>query len=239
MNENIFSKNKAVQYIKDKINLTELDLSDEFFYQSLPLCVIDSVFSIGAHYNSTRNVVIRYCNKMQQQRIRSIKTYYPDKSQQQSINEFIEFLELHNIKYLTEEFFQNSQRTSTRNGILKAEAVYKFAKCLSDFNVNYLQDIATVLDNHDFEQNIKKIPGQRSGISLGYFFMLSGNDNYIKPDRMVIRFLNEALSRNNVSIEEAKELILSACDILENDYRELTPRILDHKIWNYQRTIKS
>ena len=35
-------------------------LSDEYYYDSLPQCVIDAVYSIGVNYKSTRNTVIRY-----------------------------------------------------------------------------------------------------------------------------------------------------------------------------------
>jgi len=41
--------------------LATASLGDDYHYQSLPLCVIDAVFSIGVRYSGTRNVVARYC----------------------------------------------------------------------------------------------------------------------------------------------------------------------------------
>ena len=41
---------------------------------------------------------------------------------------------------------------------------------------------------------MRAIPGQRSGISLTYFFMLAGSDDLVKPDRMLGRFLRGCLS---------------------------------------------
>mgnify|MGYP003466554474 CR=1 FL=1 len=38
-----------------------VELGDEYFYASLPLCVIDAVYSIGVRYGSVRNVIRRYC----------------------------------------------------------------------------------------------------------------------------------------------------------------------------------
>ena len=45
---------------RTKLNLANATLSDGHYYASLPLCVIDSVFSIGARYESTRRTVIRW-----------------------------------------------------------------------------------------------------------------------------------------------------------------------------------
>ena len=42
--------------------------------------------------------------------------------------------------------------------------------------------------NELLEKKIKEIPGQKSGLSFKYFLMLVGNENLIKPDRMIIRY---------------------------------------------------
>jgi hypothetical protein len=98
---------------------------------------------------------------------------------------------------LVDDIFDNHQRTSTKNGILKAKAVIRFAKVLSKYNVNYFQEIAKNIENNkSFEKNIKHIPGQKSGLSLNYFYMLAGNKNKIKADRMIKRFLAEPININ-------------------------------------------
>jgi hypothetical protein len=47
------------EYARKVLPLSSAKLSEEYFYQSLPLCIIDAVFSIGVKYDSTREVVIR------------------------------------------------------------------------------------------------------------------------------------------------------------------------------------
>ena len=47
----------------------------------------------------------------------------------------------------------------------------------------------------DYESKIKRIPGQRSWISLQYFYMLARSDEVIKPDRMVIRYLENIIKK--------------------------------------------
>jgi len=67
--------------------LQSAKLSDEYFYQSLPLCAIGAVFSIGVKYNSTRQVVVGYCQHTSQRRIRH-STGMPQRSEQESISTF-------------------------------------------------------------------------------------------------------------------------------------------------------
>jgi hypothetical protein len=130
--------------------------------------------------------------------------------------------------------FRNRQRTSPRSGILKAEAVQRFAEVLLHHKVQYFQDISRAAEDESLEKSILAIPGQGSGLSLRYFWMLAGSDEFIKPDRMVLRFLESALSRP-VSVHEAQNLLSGACDLLKKDHPNLTPRLLDHEVWKHQR----
>lgn len=108
--------------------------------------------------------------------------------------------------------FKNRQRTFLTNGILKTEAVYEFCKVL--YKYDYLQDVKKHYGNAYFKRDIKDIPGQKSGISLVYLYMLTGDDNWIKPYRMIIRFLEKALQRK-VKLEEAQQLLEEATRFLK------------------------
>ncbi len=77
--------------------------------------------------------------------------------------------------------FGNRQRTSTRSGILKAEAVRRFALALRDAGIDEFPD----LDDDRLakaEAIARTIPGQRSGISFDYFRMLAGDDSLSIPE---------------------------------------------------------
>jgi len=55
---------KVVAHIRSK--LTDLNTpppDPAYDYSSLGLCVIDAVFSIGAHYSSTEKVVRQFCER--------------------------------------------------------------------------------------------------------------------------------------------------------------------------------
>lgn len=203
-------------------------LPDEFNYSHLPLCVIDSVFSIGVKYEIVKNTINNFCTH------NKIDKFV--QSDELSTSFFLNLMERESIKELTENIYKNRQRTSTRSGILKSEAVIKFLKILQKYEVNKLSDVYKIISSKEFELDIKEIPGQKSGISLTYFFMLAGSDDLIKPDRMIIRFL-ESISGENVSLSDCQIILAEVAKKLEKNGFDITPKKLDNLIWNYQRNL--
>ncbi len=214
------------------LNLADVRLPDEYFYASLPLCVIDAVFSISVRYSSTRNTVERFCHRFGIAQFIRGQPLLP--SEQLSVGAFIELYERHGLDYMTDSVFRNRQRTSTTNGILKSEAVLLFSRALRAHGVDCRQDAARIIGDEAFARQVRKIPGQRSGISLRYFYMLAGSDDYIKPDRMIARFLQAATGKC-FSIEASHEVILGAWRLLSDEHPRLTLRMLDYAIWQHQR----
>ncbi len=224
-------------YAERVLPLATGSLGDEYHYQSLSLCVIDAVFSIGIRYGTVQKVVARYCEHTKQRRVRAGEIL-PLLANQESITAFCNRPEQSDPALMAKCVYSNHNLTSTKNGILKAEAVTKFAQCLQSYGVEYLQDVPRVADNAKFEKDIHDIHGQRSGLSLDYFWMLAGSDQFVKGDRMVLRFLAAALARE-VSAREALPLLRAACERLVGHYPSLTPRLLDHEVWKHQRATKS
>ncbi len=212
-------------------------LGDEYRYQSLPLCVIDAVWSIGVRYTGVQRLVARYCESTNQKRIRD-SAELPPTNVQLSIRAFCNWLGQFDATVLAEQIFCNKQRTSTQNGILKAEAVRRFAKALDSFGVEFFQDVPSVAASRAFEAEIASIPGQSSGISLKYFWMLTGSDDFVKPDRMVLRFLEAGLG-HRVNLSQAEQVLRQACVHLRTNYPNMTLRLLDHEIWKFQRQRKN
>lgn len=226
---------RIAQYCEAHLNLQDAELSEEYYYGSLPFCIIDAVYSLAARYSSTRNAVIRFCNVQGLQRLRSRGSSYTDISEQYSVGQFEELLSRYSdYERIAAELFDNRQRTSTRNGILKAEAVHRFAKVLSRHHVNYFQDVSKVIKSKQFESDICSIPGQTYGTALTYFFMLSGEDNMVKPDRMVQRYLWRIIG-NQMSQRSPYAWLSEALQILNVAFPKLTLRQLDHEIWKYEK----
>jgi hypothetical protein len=203
------------------------------YYQSLPLCVIDTVFSIGARYTSTSNTVQRFCTYFNVNP--TMTTQHVALSDHLSIPQFLALYDQYGVEMFATHIYQNRQRTSTRNGILKAEAVLRFSRVLNDFDINYMQDTPRIVGVPTFESAIQQIPGQTSNISLRYFYMLIGEENYIKPDRMIARFIEHATGKQ-MTIGQMHTALVEACQLLQDEYPYLKPAILDNLIWQYQRT---
>lgn len=223
---------RLLAYIRKTIPDLDKPSSDAAYkYASLPLCIIDAVFSIGVRYGSTMAVVERWCKRYdwEQERKEGIPHH--------TVSEFLELLRPYHNRWeqMATEIFGNRQRTSSRSGILKAEAVFKFAKTLHSFGIESFEDALKAASRKDVRQGIESIPGQHSGISYDYFLMLVGDTNGVKADRMVRGFVAYALGLRSVSKEMCVALVQQAAALLRPEHPILTPSLLDNAIWHYER----
>lgn len=226
---------KIADYTKNNIEIENYKLDQEFYYQSLPFCVIDSIYSIGVRYETVKKTVKNFCEYNNLKVFREDIASIPKKNSQYSVSDFINMFEKTDFDELATSVFKNKQRTSSVSGILKAEAVMQFLRELSNEGINYFQDLENISPN--FELKIKEIKGQKSGISLQYFYMLAGNDQLIKPDRMVIRYI-ESILEQPISQKDCQIILEKTSLKLEVSGIDISPRALDNAVWNYQRNIK-
>lgn len=200
-------------------------------------CLIDAIFSIGVRYSATQNTVENYCKLYGYDKIDATRCNPIDRH---TIKELIKTIEPYlSSGYGEKELFNNTQRTSSRNGILKAQAVYEAAVLLNRLGINTKKDIRNInqLKEKEIENAFKKIKGQSSGISFSYFMMLSGDENKMKIDRWLLRFVTKATGKKNHQINEVLEDLMMVFKELKNTrFPYLTPRLLDYKIWKYEKT---
>lgn len=219
--------NDLVNYSKAKLSLGGGQLSDEYYYDSLPLCLIDATFSIGVRYSSTSKTVNNYSVS---KGIKKISKPLGMRSDSYKIDDLIN--DIQNIAdFGASTLFKNHQRTSSRNGILKAQAVLEAAKVLKSNGINDFASFSNELPSisSNLFENIK---GQNSGISFQYFLMLAGDDNYLKIDRWLLRFLKDATGIDFSSdLVAAHNIYIRACNKLKVIYPNLNPRLYDHTIW--------
>lgn len=224
---------------------------DNSCYVSLPLCVIDSVYSIGVRYESTERVVKRYATSFS-------ATYSPNGLYLQprsepprdveSISDLIERMKNFGVNRFCTKIFCNRQWTSTngRHRIRKAEAVLEFAEVVRAFGLETITDVRELLGRSDVDQmlellkkRLRAVPGDGAdSLRINYVLMMAGGDQFIKADRMLRRFAKLCFGKE-VSTEHLKILIEGAAKILRTEYLGLTPRILDNKIWWYQRRLNN
>jgi len=226
---------KFLNYCLNNLDLNEPDQFEEYF-ASVPLCAFNAVFSINTKYEAVLNALNRFCEHFELPLTHSTKGQIPPNKKQRTVTHVYNLVKDISPEVLAAEVFKNRQRTSTTNGILKAEASLRFIKILKDFGVETYQDIPKLVNNETFEDCIKRIPGQRSGVSLKYFFMLTGAKDQIKPDRMILGFIKDATGMT-LKPHEALELVqLTVERLREKGYKDLNARHLDNLIWNFQRS---
>ena len=234
------SLDKIIEDLKiDQIINKDSILSKEYFYHSLPQCVVDSIFSIGVRYSSTKNTVNNFSNYFEIPVYRKRNSKYILKQEQLSINNTIKVLSNFTHEETSKDIYKNFQRTSTKSGHLKSSVVFKFFKILKKFGINFYQDLDKLNNGEVFESfknDIISLRGQSSGISFDYFLMLSGNNDFIKVDRMVRRFLvNNKIIGLNDKISDVKKCFKLLLNEINNKISvKLNSRELDHLIWKYQ-----
>lgn len=202
----------------------------------LSLCVLDAVFSINATYPTTVRTVRSYATHAELDPVVAPADEVALGTHARTEQPLSEFLTGDGA--LAPEalatLLGNRQRTSTRSGILKAEATQRYARILVDHGLETLADVADLLIDldrtADIERALATVPGHGRGVRVSYLWMLAGDDQHVKADRMVTRWVARALNRRSVSVAEAGELLKETARQLN-----VTPWVLDHAIWNAER----
>jgi hypothetical protein len=192
---------------------------------SLALCLLDAIWSMGVKYGGVINVLDRYKSWLT-----SAQRGSPDRSASQLIDD----IDAVGGGDAFAELVNNRGRTSTRNGILKAQAVRDAASNLVTVGIDSTIDLRTRSGDREVERAFKATRGQSSGISWHYLLILAGVED-IKADRMIRRFVAAAAVASTVTTADAYQAVHGAYCILTADAPGLTLRALDHAIWNSQR----
>jgi len=223
--------------IERDLNLAHAQIEDdEFFYSSLPLCVISAVFYPRVKMAAVRNTVAHYCEHYHLPLLRQDLAQVPPRDQQQPVGALIRNIEAVGSERFATEIVHNRQRTSTRSGILKAEAVLRFARVLFAHGIEFFQDIERAVHDHglQIQTEIRAIPGQSKGISLRFFYALIGEEQFIIPTLWLHRYLRRVCG-HEFTDAQVRETIARVVDNLRGRYPHLTPRRMDNFIWNFER----
>jgi len=190
-------------------------------YGSVALAVIDAVWSIGVRYTGVVNVIGRYT---------AARVEQGADARMDGPEDLLAFIADCGSPDAFANAVKNRQRTSTRSGILKAEAVGKAADALARRGLRTPTQLRD-LDRQDLaalEADWRGIEGQGSGLSFEYFLMLCGMSG-VKADRHIRRFVAEAVgaTEGEVSADAARALVIAASDELGLEWR-----VADYAIWN-------
>lgn len=208
-----------VSYCEDNLGDPHLWKTPDGYPESLALCIIDSLYSTGSHYTSVVNVIRRYKEK------------YPAGGTHGAEDLLRSIMEAGGARKWAEDVVQNRKPAHTRPGVpLKAEIIEQAAQLMIDLGIHTVPDLRRVVEEKPQDNPVyygwKKLPSQSSGVTYNYLLLLAGMQS-IKPDRMVLRFLADALGKNTQISNDR------ACRLLTETAKHLgvEPRVLDHIVW--------
>ncbi len=190
---------------------------------SLVLSVINSIFSISARYESTIKVVNRFAKYVGIDRAKDEYT----------TSDFIKQFANVDSEILATDIFKNRQRTSARNGILKAEAVKQVIKVLNNNNIETQKDLLHGEYIDMVEMQIRRVKGQGSGVTFEYLMMNAGDDNRFKPDRHIYTFFEDYLNYGSLTEERLREVFFKELEKVKTKYSYFTARSFDSLIWSF------
>lgn len=204
---------------------------------SVSFCVLDAVYSIGAHYdNHVVPVVERVAADFEVQSP-SVQMSVPETADPVPLDVFLD-------RYTSVEALldttKNRQNTSTRGGIRKADAALRYATVLHEHGVLTLNDARRLLTDtvrlDAVEAALRQVPGEGSaGVRRGYLWMLIGDQDTVKPDRMVLRWL--ARHGAETTPDSARLLLRNIARALTTETgRVVTAWEIDHAIWRAARS---
>jgi hypothetical protein len=105
---------RLVEHFRSIPELATASKGDEFHYASVPLCILDAIFSINARYQSVQNVIARYCAHFGVPRTRP-GLEFPPPDRQLTVSDLIAQVKKAGLERFTNEILQNRARTSIRN----------------------------------------------------------------------------------------------------------------------------
>jgi hypothetical protein len=196
------------------------------YRSSLALCAMDSIWSIGIKYKTVENVLDLYLKD------RGFTGLSQSQMCTDTPRDFLSWCESfggHNNHETVAERLNNKNRTSSTNGVLKASAVVKACELLTQEGIDTTDSL--LQHSEAFKHKwLHEISGQRSGISWKYLLMLAGSPG-VKPDRMVMRFMERHSVQESLDAHEFVHELLTAI----NDSR-ITATDIDHRIWTIERS---
>jgi hypothetical protein len=213
--------------------LTIIPRADLPRWAHLSLCVLDAVYSVGARYGGVARVCRAYAERAGLDPVtvahRDIATVLGTAAEQ-PLEAFVADVHAVGVERFAGEVVRHRGRTSTRGGILKADAALRYAHTLLAHDVHHLGDLHRLFADADrfnqLEVRLRQVSGNGArDVRLGYLWMLTGQDDLVKPDRMVLRWLTRH-SPTPVDPATARDLLAAVAQVVG-----CTPWELDHAIW--------
>lgn len=232
---------RLIAKARTELDLPHVKLSGGYYYQSLPLAVIDAVFSIGVRYESVVNAVHCFASRAGWRIYRPHGSPYPEINEQRTMSEFLaEFTKLAPSEHPATLFGNRSfANPASAMPIPKAELVRQVAVVLVSLGIERFADFQSFPEPRALDEALCTLPAMSSGVIVSYVRMLCGSEDDIKPDRHIHAFIRAASGNATLLLTNSEVISLMKAAALalasEQGLNHLTPRKLDHAVYNLQR----
>ena len=217
---------RVLNHVHRLIDLTDAKLGDEFFPAHLSVALIDALFTPQlCYYTHVVPIIERYCARFNLRRIRPDRTRLPPVDEQETLSDLTHHFQALGPSGFQEEIVRSRYR-SPGTKILKSENVKRAAIELRRIGIETIQD-AQSKSAHEIKCVLRPLSGIGDR-TIHMLLMYAGDDEFVKGDVHVCRFVTTALDRPRVSAEEAERLVRGAAGLLG-----IAPRLLDYEIWKY------
>lgn len=227
------SRKLAEAVRRKKVHLPD-QLGDEFFPAHVTVALIDAVLTSNLKYESLVVPRVReYCDYFSLDRICADKNQLPKVEDQETLSDLIEHYEHEDMTALLGQFKSYiGKEEGYRKYRLKTEIIHCAALELRRIGIETLQDVAACS-----AESIKCALRPVGGIgpaTIHMFLMYTGREDFVKGDRHVCGFVENALCRSNIDPREVEELVKEAAvELVELGLTHVNPRLLDYAIWLY------
>ena len=201
-------------------------------YPHMGVIILDAVYSLQANYDSTVVPLLqRYCKKAAPELSWPPTENNAPEHTAQDLLAFLSRLDSEARLVLLNRQLAPGTSRSRKGPVLKVDAAIAVAKTLVAEGISTRDDFVRRAHEPDVEKKVRDVPG--IGIACWrYLLNLSGAET-VKPDTMILRWLNKTLGEQH-SPKAAAKIIEDATALLQDEGVDVTVRQIDHLIWRTQ-----
>ena len=214
---------KLLDYIKNEIGIRYTSMPN--YYQSIPICILDDIYSLQSKYETiTFPTIKRYADYFLNGDLYTANY---------SIDNFIDDLDSKGLSFVMMNVLNNRQFVGGRR---KIDVCYDVAKKLQKLGIQTFSDFNNYADKDYLTFNLRQVKGVGDA-AVAYLFMLIGDDNRVKPDIHIHHCILDAIG-HDVSNDECQTLFKEVSDQIIKEMPFATPRFLDGLVWKYYSKAK-
>ena len=213
-----------VGVVRRSISLAQVELPGEFRPAHISVALVDAVFRPRLE-EETEALLERYCLRFGIPRLRARQWETPPIDLQEPLSALVRHHEEVGMEAMLREVYRPS---GPAHAALPGDAqtVLDTARALRGIGVEVLQDVAEHVSD-EIEYALRAGAGMGEA-SVRRFLMYTADEDFVRGDLPVRKFVAHALGVDVVSVSRAEGLVRGAAHELI-----LSPRFLDCEIWRY------